>query len=121
MDKLIKELEALESDAGRIIDEAESEEALEAARVRLLGRKEGRLTAILRRLGELPPEDRPAVGAAANRVKDAVTERLEARSAELKRGAGAGGPGLDLTLPGRRVWRGAVHPEIGRASCRERV
>lgn len=110
LDKLIKELEALESDAGRIIDEAESEEALEAARVRLLGRKEGRLTAILRRLGELPPEDRPTVGAAANRVKDAVTERLEARSAELKRGAGAGGPGLDLTLPGRRVWRGAVHP-----------
>ncbi len=107
---LIAELEALEKDAVRIIGEAESPEALEAARVRLLGRKEGRLTVILRRLGELSPAERPAVGAAANRVKMAVTERLEARAAELGRGARGETPGIDLTLPGRPSWRGALHP-----------
>src|SRR5690606_5762984 len=78
--------------------------------VRFLGRKEGRLTAILRRLGVLGPEERPAVGAEANRVKTVVTELLEARAAEFERQRPSGEPGVDLTLPGRSVWRGARHP-----------
>ena len=89
---------------------ARDPEAVEALRVRLLGRKEGRLTAILRRLGELSAEERPPVGKRANEVKEAVTALLERREAELGAGAGAGAPGLDLTLPGRRQWRGGRHP-----------
>ncbi|HEX7119707.1 MAG TPA: phenylalanine--tRNA ligase subunit alpha [Longimicrobiales bacterium] len=108
--ELTRELEALEAEARRAIGEAADEAALEAARVRFLGRKEGRLTAILRRLGELPAEERPAVGAAANRVKQAVADLLEARAAELERARPAEAPGVDLTLPGRRRWRGARHP-----------
>ncbi|HEX6940690.1 MAG TPA: phenylalanine--tRNA ligase subunit alpha [Longimicrobiales bacterium] len=107
---LTRELEALEAEARRAIGEAEDEAALEAARVRFLGRKEGRLTAVLRRLGELPAEARPAVGAAANRVKEVVTALLEARAAELERARPAAAPEVDLTLPGRRPWRGARHP-----------
>ncbi|NIS00879.1 MAG: phenylalanine--tRNA ligase subunit alpha, partial [Gemmatimonadetes bacterium] len=60
--------------------------------------------------GELPAEERPAVGAAANRVKGTVTELIEARAAELERGRRPGAVGVDLTLPGRRQWRGAYHP-----------
>src|SRR5690606_8929599 len=108
--ELIRELEALESDARREIEAASDAAALESARVRFLGRKEGRLTAILRRLGELGPEERPAVGAEANRVKTVVTELLEARAAEFERQRPSGEPGVDLTLPGRSVWRGARHP-----------
>jgi phenylalanyl-tRNA synthetase alpha chain len=88
---------------------AATAEDLEAVRIRVLGRKEGRLTAIMRDLGRLPAAERPALGAAANRVKNAVVERLEAREAELAAAAPAG-PREDLTLPGRPRWRGARHP-----------
>jgi len=107
---LIRELEALENEARREIEAATDAAALESARVRYLGRKEGRLTAILRRLGELEPDQRPAVGAEANRVKAVVTSLLEARAAELAGAQRRAEPGLDLTLPGRRSWRGALHP-----------
>lgn len=107
---LIDALEALERDGVALIDAAADAEALEAARITLLGRKEGRLTALLRHLGGLPPEERPAVGAVANRVKGVLQERLEARAAELEASRGAATEALDLTLPGRPSWRGARHP-----------
>ncbi|MEJ2503319.1 MAG: phenylalanine--tRNA ligase subunit alpha [Gemmatimonadota bacterium] len=87
---------------------ADSEEALEALRIELLGRKEGRLTAILRRLGEMAAEERPAVGKRANEAKDAVTALIEDRARALA--AGAGGVRIDRTLPGRRRWQGGRHP-----------
>lgn len=103
-------LESLERDGVELIDAASDLEELESARITLLGRKEGRLTGILRHLGGLPPEERPAVGAAANRVKSVLQERLEARAEELEAAARRPDVGLDLTLPGRRRWRGARHP-----------
>jgi phenylalanyl-tRNA synthetase alpha chain len=107
---LTQELEALEREGRALVEAADSSEALEAARVRLLGRKEGLLTAVMRRLGELPAEERPAFGATANRVKGVLSELLEARAAVLAEAAPARAAGLDLTLPGRRQWRGARHP-----------
>lgn len=107
---LIQEIEALEREAREAIAGVDSPAGLEAVRIRLLGRKEGRLTAILRRLGELPPEERPGVGAEANRVKAAITELLEARSAELEAARPREAAGPDLTLPGRTAWRGGRHP-----------
>jgi phenylalanyl-tRNA synthetase alpha chain len=106
---LISALDQLETEARSRIAAAASTGELDALRVALLGRKEGRLTAILRRLGELAPEDRPPVGKRANEVKDSLGELLAARTAELAADT-SGGPGLDLTLPGRRHWRGARHP-----------
>src|SRR5690606_22336264 len=85
-----------------------SPDALEQARVHWLGRKEGRLTAVLRRLGELSAEERPQVGAAANRVKTAISELLEARAAELSTSKEL--TVEDLTLPARATWTGARHP-----------
>lgn len=108
--ELIQEIEALEAEAGDAIRLAESPEALEEVRIRMLGRKEGRLTGILGRLGELPAEERPAVGQAANRAKRAVTELLEARSQDLSAGRPRESTGEDLTLPGRGAWRGGKHP-----------
>lgn len=84
-------------------------EAMAAEEVAILGRRQGVLTALTRRLGTLPATERPAFGAAVNRVKEAFEAAFAARGAEL---ADAGGPadGLDLTLPGRARWVGSVHP-----------
>src|SRR5204863_217661 len=85
---------------------------LEAIRVRYLGRK-GSLNAVLRGLGALAATDRPALGALANQVKDAIQAALAARegalgAAELARSLGQ--DRIDVTLPGRERPRGHVHP-----------
>lgn len=104
----IEALDALEREALAAIEAAADSDALEAVRVAFLGRSEGRISAILRGLGSLPAEDRPAVGQKANVVKGAVSAALDARSAAL---AGpVSGEGLDLTLPGRPRWKGGLHP-----------
>jgi phenylalanyl-tRNA synthetase alpha chain len=104
----IDALRALEREALAAVAEAADAEALEDVRIRFLGRKEGRISAVLRSLGTLDADERPALGQEANRVKGVVSEALEAREREL---AGPGvGPGEDLTLPGRDAWKGARHP-----------
>jgi phenylalanyl-tRNA synthetase alpha chain len=107
---LERDLAALETEGREAIAAAVTIDELEAARIRLLGRKEGRLTAIMRGLGMLAPEDRPVAGARANSVKAVLTELLDARQADLERDAGGDYAKEDLTLPGRSVWRGARHP-----------
>ena len=107
---LTEQLEALEVEARAAIAAAEAPAQLEELRVRFLGRKEGRLTAIMRELGRLAAEERPAVGAAANRVKAAITDVLDARQAVLAASTDGAAPRADLTLPGRARWRGARHP-----------
>jgi phenylalanyl-tRNA synthetase alpha chain len=109
VDDLIGELKKIERDGERAVARLSSAEELEALRVEYLGRKGGRLTAVLRRLGELGADERPAVGAEANRVKDALSAVMDERAAALAPAADAG-PRLDLTLPGRRRWKGGLHP-----------
>ena len=94
---------------------------LEAWRVRYLGRK-GELTAILRGLGGLPPEERRAVGAVANQVKEELEIAFEAaredrRARQLARSLSEGR--LDITLPGRAPEVGRLHPttQIVREIC----
>jgi phenylalanyl-tRNA synthetase alpha chain len=104
----IDTLEALEAEALAAIREAADEAALERVRVTFLGRSDGRISAILRGLGRLSPEERPAVGQEANRVKGVVSSALEERSAALSRPRAA--LAEDLTLPSRAPWRGGLHP-----------
>lgn len=108
VDELIAELRALEAEGGEAVRGAGSPDELERLRVDFVGRK-GRLTGILRRLGELSPEQRPVVGAEANRVKEALTALLDERAAAYAAAAEAR-PGPDLSLPGRARWRGGLHP-----------
>jgi phenylalanyl-tRNA synthetase alpha chain len=106
---LIRDLEALERQALAETAAATDAGELEAVRIRFLGRKDGRISGVLRGLGGLDPAERPAVGAEANRVKGAVSEALDARSAAL---AASSSPeaAVDLSLPGRRSWVGGKHP-----------
>ena len=111
---LIQTLQDLETEALSAIRAAPEGETLEALRVSFLGRKEGRISGILRGLGELSVDERPPVGAEANRVKEVLQEALKAREAEVTSFGGqadeAGAWAEDLTLPARHRWEGGVHP-----------
>jgi phenylalanyl-tRNA synthetase alpha chain len=83
--------------------------AAKAIRDEYLSRKHGRVTALLKAVGSAPAEERRALGAAANALKQEIEAALDAREAELA--AGAPPPGsLDVTLPGRRPAAGRRHP-----------
>jgi phenylalanyl-tRNA synthetase alpha chain len=92
---------------------AASEHELRALRAEILGKK-GELTAALRTLGQVPPEQRKAIGEQVNAAKGAVEAAFEARLAALveqARSAELGGTPFDLTLPARvAAPRGHVHP-----------
>jgi phenylalanyl-tRNA synthetase alpha chain len=94
------------------IANAGSLDALEAQRVALLG-KNGVVTAALKALGALPPDERKARGAEVNIAKDRIATAIAARKAVLD--AAALGQRLaagrvDVTLPGRSGERGSLHP-----------
>jgi len=96
------DLAQLRSDAERAVREADSAQELEELRVRYLGRK-SELTATLRSIGELAPDQRGPVGKAANEVRVALEELLAARIAELEASeldARLAEDRIDVTLPG---------------------
>ena len=106
------ELARLRGAAEAEIAAAESAESLEAIRVRYLGRK-GSLSAILRGLGQLAAEERPAMGALANAVRDALAVAIDAKAETLARAGlerAIAEECLDVTMPGRRRPRGHLHP-----------
>lgn len=107
---LVEDLRRLEEEALAGASAASNAAELEVIRVRFLGRKDGRISQVLRRLGELPPDERPQVGAEANRVKGTVQAALAEREASLRTGSAAGSDQLDLSLPGRNTWGGGRHP-----------
>jgi phenylalanyl-tRNA synthetase alpha chain len=85
---------------------------LEDAKARYLG-KEGSLTGLLKGLGKLPAEERKSAGAAINiakeRIESALTSRRDAlKNAQLE--AQLATEALDITLPGRGISRGSLHP-----------
>ena len=88
----------------------DSAEAAEQFRITYLGRKQGRITNLFKKIGAVPPEDRPAFGKEVNALKARAEERLEEAEARLQPDAASAAPEVDLTLPGRRPLPGSVHP-----------
>ena len=107
----IEQVEAALAEERAALAGAGDERALEEWRTRVLGRS-GRLTAILRSLGDAPPERRRELGRAANRAKAALEQALDGRRRELaERSLAALSAGaVDVTLPGRPRPRGGLHP-----------
>jgi len=107
---MLEQLRQLRDDALAAIAAAPDADALEAVRVRHLGRK-GRLRGLMAHLPALPADRKPAAGKRANEVKHAITTALERRRDEL-RGAAAGpvGPRIDITVPGTPKTLGTLHP-----------
>ena len=91
-----------------ISDEAE----LEQVKAKFLG-KEGSLTALLKGLGKLPAEERPAAGVRINQVKQGIEAALQQRRDALQQNRLAqklAEEALDVTLPGRGLGAGGLHP-----------
>lgn len=83
---------------------------LEALRVKFLGRKGGLLTSILRQLGSAAPEDRPRLGQLANEIKLEIEQQFEDLKSQFNQAPALGAGALDLTLPGRYLSFGKLHP-----------
>ncbi|MFL6647329.1 MAG: phenylalanine--tRNA ligase subunit alpha, partial [Sulfurifustaceae bacterium] len=108
-----------DAEAGRAADVA----AIEELRVRYLGKK-GVLTEQLKQLGSLPSEMRPHVGKWVNEAKERVTERLRVRKSELEaaaQDAKLARERIDVTLPGRGIGAGGVHPIMRTLERLERI
>ncbi len=106
------ELERILDDAQAAVSAAEDERALDAVRVHYLGKK-GQLTALLKNLGKLSPEERPQAGAAINAAKEHVQGWLASRKTALAAGqleAALSADRVDVTLPGRRQTVGGLYP-----------
>ena len=105
-------LAELVASAKAAISQASDVAALDNVRVEYLGKK-GHLTLQMTTLRELPPEERPAAGAVINEAKEQVQQALNARKAELESAAlnaRLAAETIDVSLPGRRIENGGLHP-----------
>jgi len=105
-------LDDLKAEAIAAIESAADSAALEKLRVEWLGKK-GRVTDLLKSLGQLNADERPKVGAEINAVKQLLNEQISERKETLQQAAIAAqlsAEALDVTLPGRREDLGALHP-----------
>ncbi|MDD7771765.1 MAG: phenylalanine--tRNA ligase subunit alpha [Firmicutes bacterium] len=107
-----EQLEQIRASAMAALDQAADAPALEALRVKILGKK-GELTAVLKTMGALPAEERPAMGQMANTVRADIEKRLEQRRSELSAQALQAklrAEAVDVTIPGQPVQQGHKHP-----------
>ena len=107
-----EQLEAIRKSALDAVVETRTAVDLEAVRVRYLGKK-GELTAVLKQMGKLSPEERPVMGQLANDVRAALEAAIESRSDALAQEAMAArlkAETVDVTIPGKKVEIGHKHP-----------
>jgi len=108
----MEDLETLTSEALAAVDAAGALSELDQVRVRYLGKK-GELSQLLKGLGRLPEEERPAAGARINEAKERVQAALDVRREGLEQAAleeQLAEERLDVTLPGRGEPPGSLHP-----------
>lgn len=106
------DLQEITQQAQQAIETAEDTAALDLVRVSYLGKK-GALTSLLKSLGKLPAEERPAAGAEINVAKQVVQEAITAKKLLLDDALIAeklASEVIDVTLPGRDADIGGLHP-----------
>ena len=91
------------------IEQSSSDQALEATRLKYLGKK-GELTSILKSLGQLEPEERKEIGMLANNIKAEIGEVITAREESLIAERSVFDGDIDLTVPGIQPQSGSLHP-----------
>lgn len=108
----MQELQKILDDALQSFAAIEDATELENVKARYLG-KEGSLTGLLKGLGKLSAEERPAAGARINQVKQQIEAALQARRDAMQQHAlqaKLAAESLDVTLPGRGTGVGGLHP-----------
>ena len=106
------QIKQIRIDAEEAIKSATSEQEIEALRIRFLGKK-GELTAILKQMGGVSPEERPVIGQLANEVRSYIENEIATISAQLKSLAASKkleNETIDVTMPGNAVTLGQKHP-----------
>jgi phenylalanyl-tRNA synthetase alpha chain len=108
--ELIARLERLGDEFLELIQPLSDEQSIRAAQAQFLGKK-GKVSELMKELGKLPAGDRPAVGAAVNKVKQTIEAQVEGRLRELDEAADAQDLArrVDITLPARPVGGGHLH------------
>lgn len=107
-----QELQRIKEVALAAIKSANDAQALQDVRVKYLGKK-GEVTALLKGLGKLSPEERPKMGALVNEVRQALEAELDALKASMEAAAlnaRLEEEKIDITLPGRAPKTGHIHP-----------
>ncbi|MGM9554619.1 MAG: phenylalanine--tRNA ligase subunit alpha [Faecousia sp.] len=107
-----EELERIKQQALEAMQAAQDIAALDAVRVRVLGKK-GELTAVLKQMGKLSAEERPVMGQLANTVRAELEAELETRKTELEANAleaRLAAEAVDVTIPGKELSMGHQHP-----------
>ncbi len=105
-------LEQIRQAALAALAQAGDAQALDAVRVKYLGKK-GELTGLLKQMGKLSAEERPVIGQLANQVREEITQAVEQRGEALEHAAleaRLAEETLDVTIPGRRPELGHQHP-----------
>lgn len=106
------QLEKIKAQAMQALEFASDLKLLDELRVKYLGKK-GELTAVLRGMGALSPEERPKIGALANQVREQIEEKLQSKIDELSaklQNEKLKAEEIDVTIPGRRRETGKLHP-----------
>ena len=107
-----QQLEQIQAKAMEAFAAAADPQELENLRVRFLGKK-GELTAVLKKMGTLSPEERPVMGQMANQVRAAIEAELEEKKQKLSAMAleyRLKSEAVDVTMPGTKVPLGHKHP-----------
>jgi len=108
---MLEELRELKEKALQELEGVSNSKELESWHIKYLGKK-GRLTVLMRGIGRLPPQERPAAGRLGNEVKAALESAYEAKGEALKREElerTLREERVDVTLPGRPVALGRLH------------
>ncbi len=107
-----EKLELVRKEALAALEEVSASDALEALRVKYLGKK-GELTAVLKQMGKLSAEERPVIGQLANEVRAKLEAAIESRAEQLASEAMAArllSETVDVTIPGEAKKLGSQHP-----------
>ncbi|MFT6790891.1 MAG: phenylalanyl-tRNA synthetase alpha chain [Cellvibrionaceae bacterium] len=108
----MENLKVLTTEALTLIEHAEELSTLDQARISYLGKK-GQITVLLKNLGKLSTDQRPAAGAKINKAKQRIHDAIQAKKIALQEAAIMGklaSETIDVSLPGRDATRGSLHP-----------
>ena len=103
------DLDPLKKEVADLVKSASDLEALSQIRIKYLGRK-GKITGLIKQIGELPPQERPGFGEQLNRLKANLSGMIEDKVETLKSRSVKPEIYPDLSLPGQHPQRGHRHP-----------
>ena len=104
------DIDNLRTFALEAIKKAGDAKTLEEVRVKYLGRERGELTAVLRSLKDLPVEEKRKIGPEANKLRHEIESALNKKLEELKTQNSKLKTGFDMTMPGKKIPVGHLHP-----------